>query len=182
MRMAPLLRTATATGLALLLAAGGVLLGRYRREHRYDALIASAAARNGLDPALVSAVIWRESRYRPDQAGKAGEIGLMQIREPAAREWAKACSLDGFEPAHLWSPVTNIEAGTWYLARAMKRWAGRDEPAAFALAEYNAGLTHARRWAAQPGAGTAEGFQAGITYPSTRAYIRDILTRAARSP
>jgi soluble lytic murein transglycosylase len=152
----------------------------YRREHRFDRLIASAAARNNLDPALVSALIWRESNYRPGITGKAGEIGLMQVREPAGREWAKACSIADFRQDHLFNPCTNIEAGTWYLARAMRRWESRDYPAAYALAEYNAGPSNARRWAALPGAETALGFQEAVTYPSTRAYIRDILTRSRR--
>ncbi len=149
----------------------------YMREHRFDPLIRSAAARNGVDPALVSAVIWRESSYLPNRTGKAGEMGLMQIREPAGREWARACSIADFQPEHLYNPCTNIEAGTWYLARALKRWSNRDRPAPYALAEYNAGLTHARRWAALPGGETAQGFQEAVTFPSTRSYIREILNR-----
>jgi soluble lytic murein transglycosylase len=163
--------------LAVLLAAGGYRALSYHRIHRFDPLIRSAAERNGVDPALLSAVIWRESNYRPDCTGKAGEIGLMQIREPAGREWAQACAITDFSQDSLFNPCTNIEAGTWYLARALKRWKGRDDPAPFALAEYNAGLTHARRWAALPGAETAEGFQQAVTYPSTKSYIRTILSR-----
>ncbi len=147
------------------------------REHRYDRLIREAAARYGVDPALVSSVIWRESHYRANCVGKAGEIGLMQVRGPAAREWARAAAIRNFQDSHLVDPSTNIMAGTWYLARALRRWERRDDPAPFALAEYNAGLTHARRWAAMPGAETGDGFIAVVTFPSTRAYINAILTR-----
>ena len=76
----------------------------YMREHRFDPLIRSAAARNGVDPALVSAVIWRESNYLPNRTGKAGEMGLMQIREPAGREWARACSIANFQTDLLYNP------------------------------------------------------------------------------
>jgi soluble lytic murein transglycosylase len=172
-----LLRSLLALVLLAALAALGIRGLAHHRRHRFDRLIRSAAARNGIDPALVSAVIWRESNFLPHRTGKAGEIGLMQIREPAAREWARACSLTHFQRDDLFNACTNIEAGTWYLARALKRWGGRDQPEPFALAEYNAGLTHARRWAALPGADTAQGFQEAVTYPSTRLYIRDILNR-----
>jgi soluble lytic murein transglycosylase len=158
--------------------AAGLYFGlAHYREHRYDRLIESAATRYGIDPALVSAVVWRESRYQPDSVGKAGEIGLMQVREPAAREWARASYVRDFQESHLYDPGTNILAGSWYLARALRRWAGQDDPAPFALAEYNAGLTHARRWAAMPGAETGAGFRNAITFPSTRAYIDAILAR-----
>lgn len=149
----------------------------FRREHRYDPLIRAAAARYEADPALVSAVIWRESGYHAGRTGKAGEIGLMQVREAAGREWAKSAGVPEFRAGDLFDPGTNILAGTWYLSRALRRWSDRDNPASFALAEYNAGLTHARRWAAEPGAETAAGFCEAVTFPSTRAYIRDVLTR-----
>lgn len=175
--------------LLLILAAAGalaapLLLHGYRRwrEHRFDSLIQSASIRYNVDPALVSAVIWRESGFRPDRLGRAGEIGLMQVREPAAREWARAAAVRDFQETHLYDPGTNILAGTWYLGRALRRWAGRDEPESFALAEYNAGLTHARRWAALPGSETSSNFQEAVTFPSTRAYIRTILNRYRTSP
>jgi soluble lytic murein transglycosylase len=167
--------------LLAVLAGGFVRALAHHRAHRFDPLIRTASLRYGTDPALVSAVIWKESGYHPDRRGKAGEIGLMQIREPAAREWARAAEIPNFQFDHLLDPGTNIMAGTWYLARALKRWEGRDEPAPYALAEYNAGLTHARRWAAMPGAETGAGFSNAVTFPTTRAYIRDILTRYRNS-
>ncbi|MFO7535541.1 MAG: lytic transglycosylase domain-containing protein [Kiritimatiellia bacterium] len=171
-----------------LIAAGALaaplLLRAYRRhrEHRFDSLIEAAAVRHGVDAKLVSAVIWRESGYRPDRVGRAGEIGLMQVCEPAAREWARAAAARDFQQDHLYDPGTNILAGTWYLGRALRRWGARDEPESFALAEYNAGLTHARRWAALAADGTSSNFQEAVTFPTTRAYIRAILNRYQRTP
>ncbi len=176
LRIRKLLLALAVMGSLALALAGWRLYDRHR-EHRYDPLIRNAAVLYGVDPGLVSAVIWRESGYRADRVGRAGEIGLMQVRGPAAREWARAAAVPDFQESHLFDPGTNILAGAWYLSRALRRWSGRDIPAAFALAEYNAGLTHARRWAAEPGADTAAGFQAAVTFPSTRAYIRDILNR-----
>ena len=45
------------------------------REHRFDAAIAEAAKRYQLDPALIRAVIWRESAFHPDVRGPGGRIG-----------------------------------------------------------------------------------------------------------
>src|ERR1043165_6858468 len=68
------------------------LVERYRthHEHSQDAAILAAARKYGVDPALVKAVVWRESWFNPHAKGRKGEIGLMQIREEAAGEWAKA--------------------------------------------------------------------------------------------
>src|SRR3954470_8590380 len=46
------------------------------RFQQYDRLIKSAAARHHLDPMLVKAVVWRESRFDPQKFGTAGERGL----------------------------------------------------------------------------------------------------------
>ena len=62
----------------------------YWRERRFDSFILAAAKRYQVDPALVKAVVWRESRFDPDARGRAGELGLMQIRAAAAAEWAAA--------------------------------------------------------------------------------------------
>jgi soluble lytic murein transglycosylase len=71
-------------------------------------------------------------------------------------------------------PQTGIDAGSWYLSRALKRWKHTDNPLPFALAEYNAGRTHARRWVdpAQPISSAA--FRSRIDFPTTRAYISAI--------
>ncbi|MFA7342969.1 MAG: lytic transglycosylase domain-containing protein [Terrimicrobiaceae bacterium] len=155
------------------------LLFRARYE-RYDEWIAQAAKRYGVSPSLVKAVIWRESRFHPDKLGTRGETGLMQITEGAARDWALAEKVETFVPTDLLDPKTNIEAGTWYLANALKRWSGKDDPVPFALAEYNAGRTHVVRWEKNSGLGGGFGAEAlhGIMdFPSTRAYIRSIVDR-----
>src|SRR5215510_4782401 len=61
-----------------------------RLEHSQDSPIGAAARRYSVEPALIKAVVWRESRFNPRARGRAEEIGLMQIREDAAREWADA--------------------------------------------------------------------------------------------
>src|SRR5690348_7492907 len=86
-----------------------------RLERSQDGPIRAAAQRYGLEPALVKAVVWRESRFNPNARGKVGEIGLMQLQEDAAREWADAERVQGFEHEQCFDPVTNTLAGAWYL-------------------------------------------------------------------
>ena len=59
------------------------------RFQQHDALIRSVAAEHHLDPMLVKAVVWRESRFDAQKFGSAGERGLMQVSEKAAQEWAR---------------------------------------------------------------------------------------------
>jgi soluble lytic murein transglycosylase len=152
-------------------------LGRF---HRYDDVISQAAQRYGVSPSLVKAVIWRETRFQPDVKGTRGERGLMQITEAAAADWVKSEKIETFVPTDLFDPKTNIEAGTWYLARALKHWAHKDDPIPFALAEYNAGRTRVRRWekgAALDGEFTAANLKAVMDFPATKQYLLSIIDR-----
>lgn len=162
--------------LALVLAFG---VSRYKRIHAYDELIANIAASRGLDPQLVRSVIWRESRFRYNCRGKKGEIGLMQLTENAAKEWAAASGVVNFRKNDLFNPETNIQAGTWYLKRAISNWSNKANPLPYALAEYNAGRSNCVRWASGDG-GDANKFWDGITYPTTKQYVRDVLIRYRR--
>ena len=150
------------------------------RYDRYDGWISQAANRYRVSPSLVKAVIWRESRFHPDMLGAHGETGLMQITEGAARDWARAEKVETFVPTDLLDPKTNIEAGTWYLANALRHWSGKDDPIPFALSEYNAGRTRVIRWEKNSGLGGgfgAEDLQGIMDFPATRSYIRSIVDR-----
>jgi len=150
------------------------------RYQRYDSLIEQAARRYHVSPSLIKAVIWRESRFQPDMRGNAGERGLMQITEIAAKDWSVAEKIETFSPPDLFDPKTNIDAGTWYLSRALKHWAAKDDPIPFALAEYNAGRMRVKRWERDAKDGvefTADDLRATMDFPSTRNYITAIMDR-----
>ena len=147
-----------------------------RRVHRYDDLIVKASREQNLDPRLVAALIWRESRFDANRIGSKKEVGLMQVTETAGLEWAKASGVIDFSRGALFNPVTNLQAGTWYLARAIRRWSDRPDPLPFALAEYNAGRFNAQRWAAGSGPNGRK-FWENIGFPTTKRYVRDILKR-----
>ena len=149
-----------------------IALGRYS-EH--DALIARAAKKYGVDPLLVKAVVWRESRFSTTKVGGAGERGLMQVGEAAARDWAAAHKIEVFVFADLFDAKTNLEAGTWYLSRALEHWKDREDPIPFALAEYNAGHSRVEKWAAN--AESARDMLRAASGTGTRQYVDDVIRR-----
>lgn len=153
---------------------------RERPEHRYDAQIVAAARKYNLDPALIKAVIWQESRFDAKVRGKAGEIGLMQVREDAAFEWADAERVHPFEHERILDPQTNILCGSFYLSKLLKRYQKTDNPIAYALADYNAGRSHVLRWNKGPAQTNSAAFLAQMDYPGTRRYAANILTRYER--
>jgi soluble lytic murein transglycosylase len=148
----------------------------YTQKHhdRHDALIREIAAKHGLDPNLIKAIVWRESAF---DAGRShdGAIGLMQLGGGTGAEWAAAHGIETFMATDLFDPRTNLEAGCWYLAGVAKRWQHRDDSIPFALAEYHAGPEAARRWAATPG--PAVDFLRAIDAPATREFITSVLQR-----
>jgi soluble lytic murein transglycosylase len=151
------------------------------RFKQYDGLIRSIAMEHHLDPMLVKAVVWRESRFDPKKYGSAGERGLMQVSEKAAREWARENKIDNFHVEKLFDPKTNLEAGTWYLRRAFEHWETQSDPLPFALAEYNAGASRAQRWSGGDSAAAIapQTFLKRIDFPGTRKYVDSIIARYA---
>jgi soluble lytic murein transglycosylase len=146
----------------------------YRLARSQDAVIRAAAEHYDLDPALVKAVVWRESRFDADARGTSGELGLMQIRAAAAGEWAEAAGISDFHHAHLLNATSNTLCGAWYLRTLLDRYPHTDDPVAYALADYNAGRSRVRKW----NTGTAEtnsaAFIENIDFPMTREYVEAV--------
>src|SRR2546430_15355944 len=90
------------------------------RFQQYDRLIRTVAIEHHLDPMLVKAVVWRESRFDPKKYGGAGERGLMQGSEKAAKEWGRENKIDKFRVEELFDPKTNLEARTGDFGRAFE--------------------------------------------------------------
>lgn len=163
--------------LALILGLSGWWFVHWWTEHRYDGVIRAAARRYGMDPALIKAVVWKESRFRHTAVGRAGELGLMQLMDAAAQEWAEAEKAYPLPDPHLLDPATNTLAGTWYLRKVLQRYQRTDNPLAYALADYNAGRGNVLKWAQGPAATNSAAFLESIRFPSTRQYVLAILDR-----
>ena len=104
-------------------------------DGQYSTIIARYAASYGVPVSLAKAVIRIESNYRPDMVGRAGEIGLMQIKPATARMMGYSGPVNG-----LFDPETNIRYGMKYLAMAQGLGGGTT---CGTILKYNAG--HAAR-------------------------------------
>lgn len=165
----------------LFVGVGAIYLWRNSRvEQSQDNPIRVAASKYGVDPALVKAVIWRESRFNPSVRGRAQELGLMQIREEAAQEWADAEHISDFQHADCLDPRTNTLAGTWYLRKLLKRYTQTDNPVPYALADYNAGRGNVLKWNAGEAATNSAFFIEHIGFPGTKEYVKSVMHRYDR--
>jgi soluble lytic murein transglycosylase-like protein len=98
---------------------------------RYHSLISKYAAANGVPLKLAHAVVRVESNYRASARGRAGEIGLMQIKLATARGMGYRGSAKG-----LYDPAVNIRYGMKYLGKAHKLSGGST---CGTILKYNAG-------------------------------------------
>ena len=156
---------------------GEAIYDYYTRSSRYDRIIRNAGLRNHIDPALIKAVVWRESRFDRRALGLKGEIGLMQIMPGsgyAAADWAVAHKCRVPSKGALYDPELNIDIGSWYLGRALCRFRKYKDAVTLALCEYNAGPGRASAWKPErPDQPVID----RITIPSTKQYVREILKR-----
>ena len=134
---------------------------------RHDDIIRQQAADKGLDPSLIAAVIYAESRFT-DATSSAGARGLMQITPQTADEIAQRSGGTQFQQGDLSTPQINISYGSWYLRWLLRRYGGNEM---LAVAAYNAGTGNVDTWIARdPGLKASE-----IPFPETRAYVVKVL-------
>ena len=144
-------------------------------DTRYAAEIARAARRSGIDPELVRALIFQESRFDPQARGRHGELGLMQLLpEGAVAEWSRLTRQPLPTEAELLTVDRNLEIGCWYLARGLERYREYRDCVAMALAWYNAGDARVRRWKPDRPDGD---FVSRIDIAGTALYVKKITSR-----
>lgn len=145
----------------------------------FDDAIQEVSTRQGVDPALVKAMIWQGSRFEPKARGPGGERGLMQVPESAGIAWAEANGVEIFSAVDLFDPATNLEAGVWNLERALRNHSEKEDPIPFALAEFRNGPEQVRAWIGEENEGvlSAEEFKERVDFPGTFFYIENIEAR-----
>jgi soluble lytic murein transglycosylase len=174
-------RRTLAIGAAVLIGAlaAGLIAGRDDLEDavrevtlplRHDDIIRQQARDKNLDPALIAAIIYEESRFR-DQTSHAGARGLMQVTPETARFIARRTGGINFVEEDLATPQVNISYGAYYLRYLIDRYGGDEE---LAIAAYNAGETNVNNWI--EAAGGREDFDVpdDISFPETREYVMDV--------
>jgi soluble lytic murein transglycosylase len=139
---------------------------------RHEDVIRQQAAAKNIDPSLVAAVIYTESKFR-DQTSHAGARGLMQITPATAAYIAKLSGGTAFEQGDLASPQINIAYGVYYLRYLLDRY---DENKVLALAAYNGGEGNVDRWIAEAKNTPERRFAVdAIPFAETRAYVGRVL-------
>jgi soluble lytic murein transglycosylase len=129
------------------------------------------AAKYDLDPALVAAVIYKESRFKDDARSSAGAVGLMQLLPETARGIAIHTGGTRFDPeTDLLNPDLNVRYGCWYLRHLMDKYDRYRNGYVLALAAYNAGQANVDRWIA----GRPAGGRVHIPFAETRDYISSL--------
>jgi soluble lytic murein transglycosylase len=131
---------------------------RVRYPLKYEQIVRGHARNYQLDPALVAAVIYQESKFRADAKSESGAIGLMQLKPETAKGIAIRTGGNRFVTSDLYDPEINVRYGSWYLRHLLDKY--DDEKTA--LAAYNAGQRNVDEW-------RAEGKD--IQFSETRAYV-----------
>ena len=153
-------------------------LALYPDTKEIEACISAASQKYNVSPALIRAIIWKESKFNPRVVGKAKEVGLMQITAGAVEDWSNATKQRVPSRRSLFKPSLNIEIGTWYLARAGKHWNGYRSREILQISEYNAGYGNVSKgW--KPKSPGNEVKLSNITITSTRKYVEDVLKKKA---
>lgn len=169
-RRAPRLKRSGLAALGLVAVLLGLVYSSY--PLRYEAELARAGRRHGLDPLFLAALIKVESGFDPWATSSEGARGLMQLMPETARWVARESGRGSIADSSLYDPAVSVALGSWYLAYLRDRqFGGRLAPA---VAAYNAGREPVQRWLAD---GRWDGTVAGadrIPFPETRAFVRRV--------
>jgi len=131
---------------------------RVRYPLKYEQIVRGHARNYQLDPALLAAVIYQESKFHSDAKSDSGAIGLMQLQPDTAKGIATRTGGSRFQISDLYNPEINVRYGSWYLRHLLDKY--DDEKTA--LAAYNAGQRNVDEW-------RAEGKE--IQFSETREYV-----------
>ena len=138
---------------------------------QHEDIIRQQAADKHLDPALIAAVIYAETKFYP-RTSSAGAEGLMQIEPQTAEFLAHRSGATTFTTADLGTPAVNIAYGSYYLRYLLDEYHGN---LTLALAAYNGGESNVDRWVAAARAHGQTLTVADIPFPETRAYVARVL-------
>jgi len=159
-------RLAMAGLLALVLAGLGIYVveteprwyERVRYPLRYEEIITGHAANYRLEPQLLAAMIYQESKFEAAARSSSGAVGLMQLLPETGQGIADRTGGNSWRPEDLLNPELNVRYGAWYLRHLLDKY-GDEE---LALAAYNAGQANVDRWRERG---------VGIQFDETRHYV-----------
>jgi soluble lytic murein transglycosylase len=129
---------------------------RLRYPLEYEQIVLGHARNYDLEPALLAAVIYEESRFDADARSDEGAVGLMQLLPQTARGIAERTGGSRFQVSDLLDPEINVRYGSWYLRHLIRKYGD----VRTALAAYNGGQGNVDR---------------GVQFAETREYVEKVL-------
>jgi soluble lytic murein transglycosylase len=129
---------------------------RLRYPLSYEEIVRGHARNYDLEPTLLAAVIYQESKFDADAKSDAGAVGLMQLQPETAKGIALRTGGSRFRVEDLTDPEINVRYGSWYLRHLLDKYGTEEQ----ALAAYNGGQGNVDR---------------GVIYPETRHYVDRVL-------
>jgi soluble lytic murein transglycosylase len=134
-------------------------------------VIREQAAAKHLDPALIAAVIYAETKFDP-RTSPTGAEGLMQIEPATAQFLAHLSGGYRFTTSDLSTPRVNVAYGSYYLRYLLDHYSGNEM---LAVAAYNGGLANVDSWVARANAAGRRLTVTAIPFPETREYVQRVL-------
>ena len=128
---------------------------------RYQEIVLGHARNYRLDPALLAAVIYQESKFNADAKSDRGAIGLMQLLPDTAKGIAVRTGGSKFRVSDLYDPELNVRYGSWYLRHLLDKYGSER----IALVAYNAGQANVDGWRARG---------IGIQFDETKEFVNHI--------
>jgi len=135
---------------------------RMRYPLAYEEIVVGHAENYDLEPHLLAAVIYQESKFKADAVSSSGAVGLMQLLPATAQGIADRTGGSGWHERDLVNPELNVRYGSWYLRHLLDRY----HDMRTALAAYHAGQGNVDEWRREGG---------GIRFPETRHYVEKVL-------
>jgi soluble lytic murein transglycosylase len=139
---------------------------------QYSSVIRREAADKRLDPTLVAAVIYAETKFDP-RTSPAGAVGLMQLMPETATYLAHRSGATTFTTSDLSTPQVNIAYGSYYLRYLLDEFHGNTVQA---LAAYNGGEANVHKWVDAARADGRSFRISDIPFPETRDYVARVLS------
>jgi soluble lytic murein transglycosylase len=141
----------------------------------YRADVVRAASEKNLDPYLLAGLIRQESEFDPNARSHANAYGLMQVRPPTGRLFARKAGIKRFSSRLLFQPATNLKLGAWIFSSMLEQTGGKLEQT---LAAYNAGPNRAAEWLTWNTYREPAEFVESIPFTETRDYVQAVLRNA----
>ena len=106
-------------------------------------LVQVEAQKNEINPILIFSLIRQESAFHLGATSRSQAKGLMQLIPATANEVAQDLRIKNFDSDQMYSPITNLKFGIYYLAKVIRQFGGN---VGIGLAAYNAGPQRLKRF------------------------------------